>query len=229
LLRGRDKRVALVLPRLFYDLLAYIFFPLNFLINQICYLQPNAKLWDDDPAVCTEVLERSVARERLTELRSALLTDSLETYPEREIVALYDSLPPATPEDLIGHTFTGRIVRSGCFLDLVDMVLVRPLMSLGLAWGKRYRSKHIGDPLLVSWNKRVFFPVPVWGNVGMTSIEWRGAHVATMNYDHQPWKDYFKLLSAPEDAVKVYLGVWTARELSGGWFILTLDPATPAN
>lgn len=195
----------------------------------MCYLQPYAKHWDEDETVSREVLEGSISEERLSALRISLLSDSLKLYQEREIVALFDSLPAPEPDELIGHTFTGRIVRSGCFLDVVDMVLVRPLMKLGLQWGKRYRSKYIGDPLLVSWGKRVFVPLPIWGNVGMTSILWRGSHVATMNYDHQPWKDYFKLLSDPEDQLRVYLGVWTARELSGGWFILTIDPDTPAN
>lgn len=228
-LRGKDSRAVVFLPQLVYDLLAYLCFPLNYLINLICYFQPNARLWDDDSSVGPQALEQSVSKERLAELQTALQSDSLEVYSEREIVALYDSLPAAKPEDLIGHTFTGRIVRAGCFLDVVDMVLVRPLMKLGLAWGKRYRTKHTGDPLLVSWNQKVFFPVPVWGNVGMTSILWRGDYAACMNYDHQPWKDYFKVLSAPEDPVKVFLGVWTARELSGGWFVLTTDPATPVN
>jgi len=40
--------------------------------------------------------------------------------------------------------------------------------------------------------------------VGITDIKWRNETTATMNYDHQPWKDYFKLLTG-EDGKTVLL------------------------
>ena len=78
---------------------------------------------------------------------------------------LYDSLPRVSArEDLIGRGFRGRILRTGSsVLDLAQRALVGPLMKSGLRWGKRYRTAHTGDPLLVSWRDRLYFPIPVWG------------------------------------------------------------------
>ena len=57
----------------------------------------------------------------------------------------------------------------------------------------------------------------------MIDVTWRGVTTATMIYDRQPWKDYFRLLSR-EDGKVVLLGVWTHKYIAGGWFTLTLDP-----
>jgi len=108
-------------------------------------------------------------------------------------------------------------------LDVAEWLLIRPLKLLGFNWGKRYRTADKGDPLLIRWMDKVYFPLPAWGNVGMTDIRWRGVTTATMNYDHQAWKDYFKLLSN-DDGTVVLLGVWTHKHIAGGWFTLTLDP-----
>ena len=61
----------------------------------------------------------------------------------------------------------------------------------------------------------------------MTDIAWRGESTATMNYDRQPWKDYFRLLS-DEGGTMVLLGVWTHKQIAGGWFTLTYDPVYAA-
>ena len=107
-------------------------------------------------------------------------------------------------------------------LDLAEWFIIRPLSFLGIKWGKRYRTQHQGDPLLFRWMDKVYFPIPIWGNVGMTDIRWREDATATMNYDHQPWKDYFKIISN-EDGKVVLLGVWSHKHIAGGWFTLTLD------
>lgn len=210
------------LPLLAYNFCAFIFSPLNYLINNICYLQPNGQPEWDSPALQPPLKER-VSDDRIAQIRKQLLAKEIETFGEHEIVQLFDTLKPATRVDLIGKSYRGHIVRCGCFLDLVDKVLVRPLMTLGFVWGKRYRSQHVGDPLLMCWKEKIFFPFPIWGNVGMTGIQWRGEHQATMNYDHQPWQDFFRILDdGQHSGNRVYLGVWSAREKTGGWFTLTL-------
>jgi hypothetical protein len=115
-------------------------------------------------------------------------------------------------------------------LDLAEWFLVRPLQMLGFNWGKRYRSQHVGDPLLLNWFKTFYFPIPVWGNVCMTDMSWRGTNTGTMNYDQQNWKDYFRVLEHDEASKRlVLLGVWTSWEKAGGWFTLTWDPETPTD
>jgi hypothetical protein len=216
----------LFLPLAVYHFCALFFFVLNYVINNVCYMQFNGAPEWDSPS--TKKLELKASSNRLASLRSQLLDLSSRhscerTFDEAELVQLFDTLKPAECNELIGKTFRGQIIRCGCFLDLVDRTLLRGLTALGFAWNKRYRTQHVGDPLLMSWNERFFFPLPIWGNVGMTSIAFRGKHQATMNYDHQPWQDYFRVLDdGQETGNVVYLGLWTAREKCGGWFTLTL-------
>lgn len=224
--RSKNGQWILFLPLVVYNLCALFFCILNYLINNVCYVQFNgAPEWDSPNA---QKIEPQASKDRLTSLRSQLLDVSLRhacenTYDEAELVQLFDTLKPAEREELTGKTFRGQIVRSGCFLDVVDRTLVWALAILGFAWNKRYRTQHVGDPLLLSWNERLFFPMPIWGNVGMTSIMFRGKHQATMNYDHQPWQDHFRVLDDGKQTGRVvYLGLWTAREKCGGWFTLTV-------
>jgi hypothetical protein len=81
---------------------------------------------------------------------------------------------------------------------------------------------------MVNWDRRVFCPLPAWGNVGVCDMVFRNKSVATMNYDYQPWKDYFAVLR-PDGQLggMVLLGLWTSREKTGGWFTLTHDPTIP--
>jgi hypothetical protein len=150
------------------------------------------------------------------------------------VVRLFDSLPAIASADMLDKTWNGKIVRTnGSVLDLAEWIFVRPLAALGINWGKRYRTQHVGDPLLFRWANKVYFPVPLWGNVANVNISWRGVNTATMNYDHQPWRDFFRVLSQPTpqspDAPTVLLGVWTHKDRAGGWFTLTLDATVPAN
>jgi hypothetical protein len=217
----KQGHVILFLPLLVYNLLAFVFVILNYLINNVCYLQPNGQPEWDSPTA--PPLKNKLSKERLNEIKGKILKKAEITFSEEDLIQLFDTLEPAQRAEMIGKSFRGHIVRANCFLDLVDRVLVRPLMALGFAWNKRYRTQHIGDPLLMSWKELLFFPFPIWGNVGLTSIIFRGKHQATMNYDHQPWQDFFRVLdSGDETGTRVYLGLWTAREKTGGWFTLTV-------
>lgn len=218
----KQGHVILFLPLFVYHLLAYAFAIVNYLINNVCYLQPNGQPeWDNPTSPALQ--NNKLSEERMKEIKDLILRKALVTFSEEDLIQLFDSLKPAERAEMIGKTFRGHIVRASCFLDLVDRILVRPLMSLGFAWNKRYRTQHVGDPLLTSWREWLFFPLPIWGNVGLTSIIFRGKHQATMNYDHQPWQDYFRILdSGDETGARVYLGLWTAREKTGGWFTLTV-------
>jgi hypothetical protein len=55
----------------------------------------------------------------------------------------------------------------------VDNTLGR-LDMFGGQWGKRYRSAHIGDPLVLNFGERLFIPLPIWGNVSIPNTEYRG-------------------------------------------------------
>lgn len=217
--------VVLHFPPVAYDLVQWAMFPLNYAIGGLCYLQPKKSVWNDHGFATQDLSGTGLPVEAL---KQQLLSGDDIAFHEQDLVRLYDALPAVSArDDLIGRTWKGRIVRTNhSVLDLAEWAIVRPLSKLGLAWGKRYRSAEKGDPLLFNWKGRIFSPVPLWGNVGMTDIRWRGETTATMNYDHQPWKDYFKLLSDDNGKV-VLLGVWTHKHIAGGWFTLTLDPETP--
>jgi sarcosine oxidase delta subunit len=62
----------------------------------------------------------------------------------------------------------------------------------------------------------------------MIDVRWRDVPTATMIYDRQPWKDYFRLLTK-ENGKVVLLGVWTHKHIAGGWFTLTLDADAVTN
>jgi hypothetical protein len=160
----------------------------------------------------------------LDQIKAEILEQQDIAYDEEDLVRLYDSLPNVSAkEDLVGNAWKGKILRTnGSVLDLAEWFIIRPLSFLGVKWGKRYRTQHQGDPLLFRWADKVYFPIPIWGNVGMTDIRWREDATATMNYDHQPWKDYFKMITN-EDGKVVLLGVWSHKHIAGGWFTLTLD------
>jgi len=176
-----------------------------------------------------------VPGEDIASVRSDILAGKDRAYKEIDVVRLFDACEPANAQKhMIGKTWHGKILRTNAsVLDLAEWLIIRPLSYLGLSWGKRYRTQHTGDPLLFNWQKICYFPIPLWGNVCMTGIEWRDRTVATMNYDHQPWKDYFAILSQPtlEEPNKptVMLGVWTSKDKAGGWFTLTLASDVDAN
>jgi hypothetical protein len=226
-MRIANNRVVLFFPTVAYDLIQLALFPVNYVIGVLCYLQPQKSFWNEQGF---ETQDISGTGKPVEELKNEILNHADIAYNEQDLVRLYDSLPAVNAQnDLIGRTWKGKVLRTNrSVLDLAEWGLVRPLTKLGFAWGKRYRTADKGDPLLLSWGGKFFTPLPFWGNVGVTDIRWRGEATATMNYDHQPWKDYFKLLSN-EDGKIVLLGVWTHKHIAGGWFTLTLDEETPTN
>mmetsp|Transcript_10429 Transcript_10429/g.11852 ORF Transcript_10429/g.11852 Transcript_10429/m.11852 type:complete len:265 (-) Transcript_10429:26-820(-) len=209
---SKGKRI-LFLPQFLYDALCKLFFVLNYAINCGVYLQPGYKLWTLNDKLSPKNLPHSAGAAtdaQLKALRSKILSGANERFNESHVVQLFDTLPPATCETMIGRSFNGRVLPTKQFLDIADLCLVKPLQMLGFGWGKRYRNKYVGDPLLVNWNKTFYFPLPVWGNVSIDEIEYRGVTQATMNYNHQPWQDYFRVLKDENDEL-VILGVWTSR------------------
>lgn len=226
-MRIANGRAVLFYPPFVYDLTQFVMFPLNVAICGLCHLQPSRSTWNE-PDFRTRQLQGSGTS--LEKLRGDILAGKNMAFDEEDLVRLYDSLPTVSArDDLIGHTWKGRILRTNrSVLDLAQWAIITPLTALGFGWGKRYRTADKGDPLLFNWQQKLFFPIPIWGNVGMTDIRWRGEATATMNYDHQPWKDYFRLLSRENGRV-VLLGVWTHKHIAGGWFTLTLDDDTPTH
>lgn len=216
-----NRRTELSYPPVVYDLTQLLLFPMNYVIAGLCHLQPDHCTWNEDD-FATQDVEGS--GRPLSELKADLLAGRDAAYEQPDLVRLYDSLPTVSArQDVIGRSWRGRIIRTDrSVLDLAEWALVRPLGRLGLGWGKRYLSADRGDPLFLRWADRLYFPVPAWGNVGVTDVRWRGETTATMNYDHQPWKDYFRRLSADGEPT-VLLGVWTHKHLAGGWFLLTQD------
>jgi|JI9StandDraft_2_1071091.scaffolds.fasta_scaffold46380_2 hypothetical protein len=223
----RNERTVAFYSPITYDLMQFAFFPVNMAINAMCYLQPKKAEWNEKGFEKQDV---NGSGESLENLTRAILNHEDIAYTEEDLVRLYDSLPAVkASDDLIGRTWKGKILRTnGSVLDLAEWAIIRPLSLIGVSWGKRYRTADKGDPLLFNWQEKIFAPVPIWGNVGMTDIRWRGVPTATMNYDHQPWKDYFRLLSDKSGNV-VLLGIWTHKNISGGWFTLTLDQDTPTD
>lgn len=220
-----NGRTVLFYPATVYNLAQFVFFPINLLISGLCYLQPKRSVWNEEGY---HSLPLQGSGRTLDQVKADILEQRDVAYNEEDLVLLYDSLATVSARnDLVGRNWRGKILRTNAsVLDLAEWAVIRPLNMIGIQWGKRYRDQHKGDPLLFRWNNKFYFPIPIWGNVGMTDIDWRGSSTATMNYDHQPWKDYFKLLSN-ENGKLVLLGVWTHKHIAGGWFTLTLDDGVP--
>lgn len=224
-MRFKNGRLVMFYPPVVYDVLQFLMFPVNYVICVLCHLQPQKSEWNE-AGYPEQKLDGSGAS--LNEIHNNILNEVDMAHNEQDLVRLYDSLPVIRAEQLTNRTWNGRILRTNrSVLDLAEWFVIRPLRLIGIRWGKRYRSAHKGDPLLFRWFDRFYFPIPVWGNVGMTDIRWRGEATATMNYDHQPWKDYFRVLE-DKDGKVILLGVWTHKRIAGGWFTLTLDETTPA-
>ncbi len=225
-MRNQNGKVIFYYPSALYDAMQLAMFPINYLISGMCHLQPSKSVWNAPGYASQDIKGTGVS---VNQVRASILNREDTAFNEADLVRLYDSLPAVkAEEDLIGRSWKGKILRTNkSVLDLAEWAVIRPLKHLGVEWGKRYRTAEKGDPLLMRWANKVYFPIPIWGNVGMTDIRWRGEPTATMNYDHQPWKDYFKLLS-DENGEIVLLGVWTHKHIAGGWFTLTLDNDTPA-
>ena len=220
-MRRYNNRTVLFYPPVIYDVAQLLFFPVNYLISGMCHLQPKKSVWNEEGF---ESQDLTGSGKDIEDIKSQILNQEDVAYAEEDLLRLYDSLPTVSAKsDLVGNYWQGKILRTNnSVLDVAEWAVIRPLRKLGIKWGKRYRSQHKGDPLLMRWKDKFYFPIPIWGNVGMTDIKWRNETTATMNYDHQPWKDYFKLLT-DEGGKTVLLGVWTHKHIAGGWFTLTLD------
>jgi len=216
-----------------YELARHYSFLFTWIINGLYYFQPGKSEWDgsDDPATSIEAVSQAqganpqFVKQQILELKDV-------AYKEIDLVRLYDSLPPVKSEEiLVGRTFDGKILRTNAsVLDIAEWFAIRPLSYFGISWGKRYRTKHVGDPLLFNWAKKIYIPNPSCGSVGVCDITWRGVNTGTMSYDNQVWNDYFRILEHdPSTDRLVLLGAWVARAKVGGWFTLTWDPSTPTN
>jgi len=226
-MRIENNRFIVSIPTPIKDAAQWVSFPNNYLLGLLCYLQPQESAWNEDNFETQDVSGSGID---LDLLKQHILTNDDYIHTEADIVRLFDTLPAASAEkDLIGKVWSGKILRTNrSALDFAHYAIHKPLKMLGFQWGKRYCSANKGDPLFLRWRDRFYMPVPFWGNVSMIEIRWRGKTTATMNYDHQPWRDYFRVLSK-ENGKVVLLGVWTHKHISGGWFTLTLDNNITAN
>lgn len=226
-MRRENNRVIVSIPTYIQDAAQWVSFPTNYLLSLLFHIQPQESVWNEDDFETQDVSGTGIG---LDKLKHHILTDDDYTYTEADIVRLFDTLPTAGAEkDLIGRVWEGKILRtSSSVLDFAYYAIHKPLKKLGFQWGKRYSTANKGDPLFLRWRDRFYIPVPFWGNVSMIDIKWRGKTTATMSYDHQPWRDYFRILSN-QDGKVVLLGVWTHKHIAGGWFTLTLDNDVTAN
>lgn len=226
-MRIENKRFVVSLPTFVYDAAQWVSFPNNYLLGLLCYMQPQKSVWNEEDFETQDVSGTGID---LDQLKNYILNNDDYIYTEADIVRLFDTLPTVSAEkDLIGRVWQGKVLRTKrSALDFAHYAIVKPLKLLGFQWGKRYCTANKGDPLFLRWRNRFYVPVPLWGNVSMIDIKWRGKMTATMNYDHQPWRDYFRLLSN-QDGKMVLLGVWTHKHIAGGWFTLTLDTKITAN
>lgn len=229
-LRIGNGHASVFLPLWFYDVSAKFNFVLNWMIGATTFCLNALPLqtcpdWNTDPSLSPEALTQSqeaLDAKELERMKSSILTDSSGWMKEQHLFQLFDSLSPASPHMLRGKAFRGRVLRCGRFLDIADLAVVQPLRMFGVKWGKRYRSHYVGDPLVFSLFGRFHVPIPIWGNVGMHGIEYRGRMHATMAYDHQPWHDMFVVLDDGVESGRMkFLGLWCHRQKSGGWFTLT--------
>jgi hypothetical protein len=223
----KNNKLVFFLPGVVYDFIQHIFFPVNYFIGTACSFFPTRNSIWSEKGFETKTLEGS--GKDTEEIRASILSKKDVSFNEEDLVNLYDSCPVVSARNtLIGRSWNGMVLRTNrSVLDVAEWLLVRPLGLFGFKWGKRYLTQHTGDPLLVRWLDTIYFPLPVWGNVGMVDIRWRGECTATMNYDYQPWKDYFRLLSNEGDDEIVLLGVWTHKDKAGGWFVLRYDRNVP--
>lgn len=223
-----DGKVILYAQPWMYDILGVLFYPFNqgvVVYGSTWATMTDMKNFHTDPTYSVEalkVLDKNKMEDgsnRMEYVAAALKNKSKETFEEIEIVRLFDSLPAIDADDMYHH-WRGHIVHTGSLIDIASHVLMR---FLGIQWGKRFRNKHVGDPLVVNIGNKLLVPAPVWGNVCMIDMTYRGVSTATMVYDNLPFQDYFKVIDegdAKTGKPKLLLGVWTARDKVGGWFML---------
>lgn len=213
------------LPEWLYDLLVLAMFIPNWIIAFLADRFPcdyTSRDWPLDPRLAPDRLP-AIADARA--LRDTIRRRENTRLLDAEIWKLYDSLPAPTTNDMMGN-WRGKVVFSGSWLDWAGIVEIAA-RCIGIEWGKRFFTPHRGDPLIFICWKKLIFPVPAWGNVSMPEIQLRGKTGATMTYDHQPWKDHFRILDdGKASGRRMMLGNWFSREKNGGWFTLEELPET---
>ena len=220
-LRVRAGTASVILPEWLYDLFVFVFFLPNWLIAALAGRFPcryAARDWPLDPELAPA--KRTAPATDLKSLGAAIRLRRSDDLNDGDVWSLFDSLPAPRTNDMIGN-WRGKVVFTGSWLDAAGLLLEIPASWLGLEWGKRFFSPYKGDPLIfIAWN-RLILPVPAWGNVSMPEINLRGKSGATMTYDHQPWKDHFRILDdGRTSGRRMMLGNWISREKNGGWFTL---------
>lgn len=218
--RIREGSYHVVLPEWLYDLCVLIFFPVNWLIAAIAGRFPSdyaARDWPLDAGL--EPSRLPAPGMSLKKMRETIRRRDETRFEDGDVWSLFDTLPAPSTNDMIGN-WRGTVLLTGSWLDVASL-LERPARRLGLEWGKRFFSPYKGDPLIFIVWKRLVFPVPAWGNVSMPEISLRGKSGAAMTYDHQPWKDHFRVLDdGKASGRRMMLGNWISREKNGGWFTL---------
>lgn len=220
-MRMKARTCQVVLPEWIYDLFVFVFFPLNWLIAAIASRFPcsyTARDWPLDPRL--DPAKLPPPQTSLKELRELLRRRDDARLEDGDVWSLFDSLSAPSANDMIGN-WRGKVVLTGSWLDIAGLFLEIPARALGCEWGKRFFSPYKGDPLILILGDRLIVPVPMWGNVSMPEISLRGKSGATMTYDHQPWKDHFRVLDdGKSSGRRMMLGNWISREKNGGWFTL---------
>ena len=84
------KPKVLFYPSAVYDIAQFVTFPINCLINGLCYLQPNKSIWNEDGFEKQKLLGSGAS---LEQLRTQILSQNKTIYNEEDLVRLYDSLP----------------------------------------------------------------------------------------------------------------------------------------
>jgi len=152
----RNGKVVVYLPLFVYDLSVYGFWWLNIAITTFA------------GSIRRKGSAGSVSGGSVT---AALRAKTRAVLSEEDVLKLFDTLPGATTEDMIAN-WRGRVVHTGSFLDIVDDAL-GSWDRFGVYWGKRYRSRQVGDPLVLNFWDKVFLPAPIWGNVGVPVTDFR--------------------------------------------------------
>ncbi len=221
--------LQVIYPEWLYDLLVFVFFPINWIISLLPSRLPlpyNREDWSLNPALGPSKLPPPSMSH--AEMTAAIRRRDTTRLVDRDIWGLFDTLPAPSAGELIGN-WRGKIVFSGGWLDISGYLLEIWLRLIGVEWGKRFFTPYRGDPLIfILWN-RIVFPIPMWGSVSIPEILFRGKSGATMVYDHQPWKDHFRVLDDGKvSGRRMFLGNWMVREKLGGWFTLEEMPGLDA-
>lgn len=243
-MRLKNGHASVFMPMWIYDLVVKMNFTVNWITGAATFFLngvPFQKVpdWNTDTSLSPKAVASSpeaLDPKALESMKLSIMDESMsdrawipygEVFQagwtkERNLIQLFDSLPPAKPEMLRGKAFRGRILMCGRFLDIINLGIIQPIRLAGIKWGKRYRTQYVGDPLCFTFLERLHIPSPTWGNVGMHTLDYRGRPHATMAYDHQPWLDMFAVLDDGSTSGRMkFLGLWCHRQKCGGWFTLT--------